>query len=82
MAIFKENFLNIYRKLEFSSISEMKWAKSEEKSEFGVGGFDSLESVPPSRNPSPPQSKLRGDAPASKHSESLKQSTDISLTSM
>ena len=29
---------------------------------MGEGGFDSPESVPPSRNPSP-QSKLRGDAP-------------------
>ena len=40
----------------FSNISGIKWAKAEEKSEFGVGNFDSpesvlqLESVPPSLN--------------------------------
>ena len=29
------------------NIYKIKWAKSEEKSAFGVGGFDSPESVPP-----------------------------------
>ena len=38
---------------------KIKWPKFEEKSEFGVGGFDGPESVPP------PQSKLRGGATVS-----------------
>ena len=31
----------------FSHISKIKWAKSQEKSDLGVGGFDSSEYVPP-----------------------------------
>ena len=50
----KKVFLIFTEKLGFSGISEMKVAKSEDTSEFGVGGSDSPESVlTPSRNPSP-----------------------------
>ena len=35
IAILKHNFLNIRNIFRFSGISKMKWAKSEEKSEFG-----------------------------------------------
>ena len=47
----------------FSNISKIKWAQSEEKSEFGVRGFDLPESAPPPVSFRPPQWKTRGDAP-------------------
>ena len=53
----------IYHFFRFFSISKMKWANSRINQNLGVGGFDSPESVPPRRNPSPPQSKLRGNIP-------------------
>ena len=34
IATLKENCLNIYEKFKFSNVSQIKWAKSEEKSEF------------------------------------------------
>ena len=61
VTIFKDFFQNICQNFQISKyISKIKWAKSEEKSEFRVGGFDSPESAPHPH----PQSKLRGDAPA------------------
>ena len=49
IAVVKENFQNFLLKfLDFPIIFKMTWAKYEEKSELGVGGFDSAESIPPS----------------------------------
>ena len=59
---FKMSFSKIFR---FFNISKIKLAKYRQKSEFGVGDFESPESDPsPGRNPSL-QSKRRGDVPVS-----------------
>ena len=50
----KRNFLNICQIFRFINISKIKWPKSEEKSDLGVGGFDSPEFIPPSESV-PPQ---------------------------
>ena len=57
-------FFNIFR---FFIISQIKWLKPEEKSEFGGGWFWFTWICLPSRNLSP-QSKIRGDAPVREYS--------------
>ena len=56
-AIFTGNLLNIRQNVQIFHYFQTKMATSEEKSEFGVGGLDSPESVTPpplsSRDPCP-----------------------------
>ena len=66
---FKRNISDYIHIFRFFSISKIKWAKYEEKSEFWGGWFWLTWIHPPSQNLSPPpQSKLCGYAPGIRHS--------------